>query len=405
MAQALAISEQNHRRMTLVQQQLEQHDQVRTADLDQLRAILLDRRQVVRTLTDDNDGLITRSSAILSQLDNSQLRAETLRNRLVQLIANLETLRNKVLPEIEQGMTLATKNAELVLDLQNDIHVEISEVVSPLSDAILGQKQLIEKLRTMLGQLGEIVDYQRFCDDLRQLIRSQQAVTEQTKNLGRSLLGRIKTDLDSTERDQLSQVSRDQARLARESEQAVHRMIQASQHLSEEDNRIASAVQSPQARSLGATLTQASEAISQNQLGRAVKLQTESLAELEAMLAKLTQTAGPVPKETSTSQEVKIEGDQPGDTEEPGTKPGTSPQQDKPGRPGDQANEAASFSQSQPLETPTHLKPQTVDHLIERFWGELPERERTPIIQLPGERFLPGYERQIEDYYRQLLEQ
>jgi hypothetical protein len=37
-----------------------------------------------------------------------------------------------------------------------------------------------------------------------------------------------------------------------------------------------------------------------------------------------------------------------------------------------------------------------------RFWGELPERDRQRMLQIPVEEFPPKYESMIEDYYRQL---
>ncbi len=40
--------------------------------------------------------------------------------------------------------------------------------------------------------------------------------------------------------------------------------------------------------------------------------------------------------------------------------------------------------------------------LMERLWGELPERERERLLQAPVEQFLPKYETLIERYYRAL---
>lgn len=408
MAQALAISQRNLQRMNQVRQQLEQTGEVRMAEMDLLRAIMLDRSQVVRTLTDENDGLIARSTSILAKLEDSRLQVRSLRNRLVRLIANLKTLQNEILPVIEQNTTRATKNAELKLDPQSKITVETAEVLSPLATAALAQEQLIDRLRVMLGRLDDLIDHQRFCDDLKRLIQSQQTLTDQTKTLGRSLLGRAKMDLEPTELTRLEEASRNQAQLARESSQMVSQMIQAARRISEtETNRIATAVESPASRTVGTTLTQASEAILQNQLGHAVQLQTESLAQLQTMLDQMAQTSGTESEgEASPEQSVQIEGTEPGESSsQEGEQPTSVPQQDTGGPPGEQSNEAASFAPESPTsKTTTHLKPRTVDDIVERLWGELPDRERERLIQLPGERFLPGYERQIEQYYQNLLE-
>jgi hypothetical protein len=43
--------------------------------------------------------------------------------------------------------------------------------------------------------------------------------------------------------------------------------------------------------------------------------------------------------------------------------------------------------------------------LVGKVWGELPEAQRKQMMSPTGERFLPKYETQIEQYYRRLLEQ
>ncbi len=45
-----------------------------------------------------------------------------------------------------------------------------------------------------------------------------------------------------------------------------------------------------------------------------------------------------------------------------------------------------------------------LQQVLESVWGELPERERRWLIQLPPETFLPKYRRMIENYFRKLSE-
>ena len=42
--------------------------------------------------------------------------------------------------------------------------------------------------------------------------------------------------------------------------------------------------------------------------------------------------------------------------------------------------------------------------MMKRLWGELPERQREQMMQMPLEEFLPEYELMIEDYFRRLSE-
>ncbi|GAB6165527.1 hypothetical protein JCM19992_15270 [Thermostilla marina] len=45
-----------------------------------------------------------------------------------------------------------------------------------------------------------------------------------------------------------------------------------------------------------------------------------------------------------------------------------------------------------------------LQQVLESVWGELPERERRRLIQLPPETFLPKYRGMIENYFRRLSE-
>ena len=42
---------------------------------------------------------------------------------------------------------------------------------------------------------------------------------------------------------------------------------------------------------------------------------------------------------------------------------------------------------------------------MKQLWGELPQRDREQMLQLPVEEFLPEYELLIEDYFRRLSEE
>ncbi len=43
--------------------------------------------------------------------------------------------------------------------------------------------------------------------------------------------------------------------------------------------------------------------------------------------------------------------------------------------------------------------------MMKQLWGELPERVRQQMLQLPDEEFPPKYEQLIEDYFRRLSEE
>lgn len=46
----------------------------------------------------------------------------------------------------------------------------------------------------------------------------------------------------------------------------------------------------------------------------------------------------------------------------------------------------------------------TPQDILKKVWGHLPTRLRDQMLQNPAERFLPKYEREIEDYFERLIE-
>jgi len=48
---------------------------------------------------------------------------------------------------------------------------------------------------------------------------------------------------------------------------------------------------------------------------------------------------------------------------------------------------------------------QQMRQVLKQLWGELPQREREQMLQLPVEEFLPKYEQLIEEYFRRLSEE
>lgn len=46
-----------------------------------------------------------------------------------------------------------------------------------------------------------------------------------------------------------------------------------------------------------------------------------------------------------------------------------------------------------------------MNEVLKRVWGELPEREREQMLELPVEEFLPKYELLIESYFKRLAEE
>ena len=81
-------------------------------------------------------------------------------------------------------------------------------------------------------------------------------------------------------------------------------------------------------------------------------------------------------------------------------KPSSSSNMPKAGRPaGEQQAERKTST------TPQRLDPAELQALVKRVWGDLPQRVREQMQQLPAEEFVPQYDMLIEEYYRRLAEE
>jgi len=78
------------------------------------------------------------------------------------------------------------------------------------------------------------------------------------------------------------------------------------------------------------------------------------------------------------------------------------PSKDKPNKP----NEPKT-AKAQPGGKPAVYRPDMAEmnEVLKRVWGELPEREREQMLELPVEEFLPKYELLIESYFKRLAEE
>ncbi|MFZ5829160.1 MAG: hypothetical protein ACOY3P_03695 [Planctomycetota bacterium] len=86
--------------------------------------------------------------------------------------------------------------------------------------------------------------------------------------------------------------------------------------------------------------------------------------------------------------------------------PKPNPSQPKPGsKVGSKAGMAPTGSAQNPKAgVPDSSPPVLSAEEFQRIWGELPDREREELLQLPAESFPPVYREMIEEYFRRLAQ-
>ncbi len=143
---------------------------------------------------------------------------------------------------------------------------------------------------------------------------------------------------------------------------------------------------------------------------RTQEAQQSALTRLTALIAELDRqaqersAAGSPPKPPAgKTPSAKAPNENPaGTAKTPASKPDADPNAE-PGKAGTEPGSVLgpSGSSEGPATGPTALRAE-----IERVWGNLPERQRQQVLQLPGaEEFLPKYEALLEEYFKRLAEQ
>ncbi len=122
-------------------------------------------------------------------------------------------------------------------------------------------------------------------------------------------------------------------------------------------------------------------------------VQQEVVSELDKLIAELSKKCQCCGGGQCNKPPQPGDCDKPGQPK-PGSKPGSATVRSQ--SPAHDSNDRLDRTNSQPVD-----KGDIVD-AVKRLWGQLPERSRAQMLQSFSDEFLPKYEQEIEQYYRQL---
>lgn len=138
--------------------------------------------------------------------------------------------------------------------------------------------------------------------------------------------------------------------------------------------------------------------------GQTLQAQQAILVDLDALIQQAKKSCGQC---QSSGQKASQGVQQRKPVTQACNKPGDKPGQCQ-GKPGDKPGGSgkAPLGQADAKQPDArHADMNEMRALLKRLWGELPQRDREQMLQLPVEEFLPEYESLIEDYFRGLSEE
>ncbi len=182
-----ATAQQNARNwLGELQVQLEQTGTLRDEDLDLLKRVEMDQRQIETRLTDENDGLETRARMIRRERTENAVEDAESDALLGTLIGELEFLRTEPLPEIERRLTEARKlsgsDSKHTKSEQRRLHDSV--------EAVAGQQdEALRTLQNLLSDLSQWRSERNLSGDLRSLTGKQQELIDGSAETLKPLIG------------------------------------------------------------------------------------------------------------------------------------------------------------------------------------------------------------------------
>ena len=262
--------------------QVDQTGTLRIEDLDLLKRVELDQRQIDQRLADDRDGLGTRAETIRRERTENQVEDAASDALLDSLIGEVEFLKNESLPEIGRRLTEARK---LSGEKERQATENREQLKNALTDAGRQQDQAIETLRNLLDDLSKWKNERNLNADLRTLTGEQQELTEATGEIGKRTLTKSFAELDQQERADLAKLAGKQQQSADhvdEFRKQLDRAIEELQDTSPEQARNFEQVRDIlDDKAIAGRMRQAAASLNQNRTGEAVRTQRELLDEMQ----------------------------------------------------------------------------------------------------------------------------
>jgi len=282
-------------------------------DVDHLRGAELNQRQVNQTLTSPTDGVPMHVLGLLADLENNKVDSPDVQRQMQALLDEIDRLQREHLPPLGRELTAAIKAAQVALqDQPQEKGTGLSSpkgpkgapqkrapsplpgptpdpaVANSLAAAGRHQDQVIASLERMLDQLGQWDRYRRFHSQISQLLREQEGLRENTRELGARTLTKSLGDLLPQESADLKILARRQFELARDLDGIQQAMQRAAAQLHESNplfaETVSDALHRAQELAISGQMRSAASGIGENQMGQAVGRQQQIVDDLREIL-------------------------------------------------------------------------------------------------------------------------
>ena len=294
LAEALRLQQESHAQITSLQIQFDESRTVRPRDIDQLQAAELMQRQVQRLLSDPTDGVDARLAALLDELANNRIESQNLIRRLTDLQSQVRQVNQQWLGGIAQNLISALKTAREIgaEEVDSLAEAEWTALARPLATAEEQQRQVIELLEALLGELSEWDNFSRLAREIGQIRQQQQKTQQETESLRWKIAAAADEQPTAEQRAAARQLAARQQELARRFDKLQGRMDELQDRLATSDPQTARTLDEGnelvRRLAIGGQMRQAGRELTEYRVGASQQSQEAVLKSLSELLDALS---------------------------------------------------------------------------------------------------------------------
>lgn len=295
--EALRLQREVRSQTTAVATALRETGRIESSQADRLQAAELQQRQVLRALGADRDGVVGLIDLMLAELADNRVDNSGLVRRLTDLRRELNLLARDHLPFISPSLVAVRKSAQGEAgrtaadggDAARE-RARTDEWSTQLAQADRHAEAVVTRLERLLGELAPWDELRRLQRDFGKLVREQRDLQRQTAELLKESDGALdRGTRRGAERMQAAERQYElERRFARLVEQVAEQEGRAREAGPPESrSTLEAALQTAERSEAGPKMREAGQTLSENRVGRAVRLQGEAIEALESFTAAL----------------------------------------------------------------------------------------------------------------------
>jgi hypothetical protein len=263
--------------------QLEKAGILREEDLDLLKRVEMDQRQIESRLTDETDSVAAQAKSLKEEMQANGVKNPDVRELLETLDGELEFLSTGPLPELQKTLTQTLKRNSSSGKSKD----KVKQTKKDLDSAAARQDEVLNTLRNVLGDLSKWRNERNLSAEVRELSGDQNKLIEDTKAISQETQGKTAGQLNRQDKADLSKLANRQQKLSERIAEFKDEIAKTKKELDAVDperaQTLKDALNQLKKSDIASKMRQASGNLNQNRVSEVVTKQQEVVEELRKL--------------------------------------------------------------------------------------------------------------------------